>query len=57
MLDSETPYRTQWTSISLMWNRVPFVDIVVDYLAGTRVNRNGQRASSSQVQSGWTLKF
>jgi hypothetical protein len=41
----------------LMWNPVPFVDIVVEYLAGTRVNKNGQCASSSQIQSGWTLKF
>jgi len=50
-------HRTQRTSINLMWNPVPFVDIVVEYLAGTRVNKNGQRASSSQIQSGWTLKF
>ena len=50
-------HRTQRTSINLMWNPVPFMDIVVEYLAGTRVNKNGQRASSSQIQSGWTLKF
>ena len=50
-------HRTQRTSINLMWNPLPFVDIVVEYLAGTRVNKNGQRASSSQIQSGWTLKF
>ena len=50
-------HRTQRTSINLMWNPVPFMDIVVEYLAGARVNKNGQRASSSQIQSGWTLKF
>ncbi len=50
-------HRTQRTSINLMWNPVPFVDIVVEFLAGTRVDKNGQRASSSQIQSGWTLKF
>ena len=50
-------HQTQRTSINLMWNPVPFVDIVVEFLAGTRVNKNGQRASSSQIQSGWTLKF
>jgi hypothetical protein len=50
-------HRTQRTSINLMWNPVPFVDIVVEFLAGTRVNKNGQRASSSQIQGGWTLKF
>ena len=47
----------QRTSINLMWNPVPFVDIVVEFLAGTRVNKNGQRASASQIQSDWTLRF
>ena len=50
-------HQTQRTSINLMWNPVPFVDIVVEVLAGTRINKNGQRASSSQIQSGWTLRF
>ena len=50
-------HQTQRTSINLMWNPVPFVDIVVEFLAGTRINKNGQRASSSQIQSGWTLRF
>jgi hypothetical protein len=50
-------HRTQRTSINLMWNPVPFADIVLEFLAGSRVNKNGQRASSSQIQAGWTLKF
>ncbi len=50
-------HQTQRASINLMWNPVPFVDIVVEFLAGNRVNKDGQRASSSQIQSGWTLKF
>ena len=50
-------HRTQRTSFNLMWNPVPFMDIVVEYLAGTRVNKDGQHASSSQIQSGWTLRF
>jgi hypothetical protein len=33
------------------------MDIIVEFLAGTRVNKNGERASASQIQSGWTLKF
>jgi hypothetical protein len=49
--------RTQRTSINLIWNPVPFADIVLEYLAGTRVNKDGERASSSQIQAGWTLKF
>ena len=34
-------HRTERGSINLMWNPVPFVDIVVEFLAGTRVNNNG----------------
>ena len=49
--------RTQRTSVNLTWNPVPFVDIVLEFLAGTRINKDGQRAGSSQIQGGWTLKF
>jgi hypothetical protein len=49
--------RTQRTSINLTWNPVPFADIVLEFLAGTRVNKNGESASASQFQAGWTLKF
>ena len=50
-------HRTQRSSVNFVWNPVPFVDIVVEFLGGTRTNKNGQRAFSSQIQSGWTLKF
>lgn len=50
-------HRTQRTSVNLVWNPVPFVDIVVEVLAGTRVNKDGEHGSASQIQSGWTLKF
>ena len=53
----EAFHQTQRASINLMWNPVPFVDIVVEFLAGTRTNKNGERASASQIQAGWTLKF
>jgi hypothetical protein len=33
------------------------MDIVVEVLAGTRTNKNGQRATASQIQTGWTLHF
>ena len=38
-------------------SHVAFMDIVVEVLAGARTNKNGQRATSSQVQTGWTLRF
>jgi hypothetical protein len=50
-------HRTQRSSVNFVWNAVPFVDIVVEFLGGTPTNKNGQRAFSSQNQSGWTLKF
>jgi hypothetical protein len=50
-------HRTQRTSIHLMWNPVPFVDIVVEFLAATRINKNGESASPSRFQGGWTLRF
>ena len=53
----EAFHQTQRASINLMWNPVPFVDIVVEFLAGARTNKNGERASASQIQAGWTLRF
>ena len=49
--------RTQRTSINLIWNPIPSADIVFEFLTGTRLNKNGERASASQFQTGWTLKF
>jgi hypothetical protein len=48
---------TTAASLNLIWNPVPFADIVLEYLAGTRANKDGERASSSQIQAGGTLKF
>jgi hypothetical protein len=30
---------------------------VLEFLGGTRENKNGQRGSSSQLQAGWTVRF
>jgi hypothetical protein len=49
--------RTQRGSVNLMWNPIPQADIVLEFLAGRRVNKDGQRPISSQIQAGWTLKF
>jgi hypothetical protein len=49
--------RTQRGSVNLIWNPVPFTDVVVEFLGGRRVNKNGESATSSQVQIGWTLRF
>ena len=49
--------RTQRTSLNLTWSPVPQIDLVVEFLAGTRVNKDGQHGESSQFQAGWTFRF
>ena len=36
---------------------VPLKDIVVEVLAGTRSDKSGQRATSSQIQTGSPLRY
>jgi hypothetical protein len=50
-------HRTQRTSVNLTWNPIPVADIVIEFLAGTRVNKNGDHGGSGQIQAGWTIKF
>ena len=59
-LDIQTPdslRRTQRTTINLTWSPIPQGDLVLEFLAGTRVNKDGQRGTSSQIQTGWTFRF
>jgi DcaP outer membrane protein len=49
--------RTQRATINLTWTPTPQTDIVLEFLAGTRVNKDGERGSSSQIQAGWTFRF
>jgi hypothetical protein len=49
--------RTQRTTINLTWTPVPQADFVLEFLAGTRVNKDGQHGESSQIQAGWTFRF
>jgi len=50
-------HRTQRTSINLTWNPIAQTDVVLEFLAGTRINKDGERGFSSQIQAGWTFKF
>jgi len=54
---ADTLKRTQRTTINLTWTIVPEADIVLEYLAGTRVNKDNKRGTSSQLQAGWTYRF
>jgi hypothetical protein len=59
-LDIQTPdslRRTQRTSVNLTWNPINEASLIVEFLAGTRVNKDGKRGSSSQVQAGWFFRF
>jgi DcaP outer membrane protein len=49
--------RTQRTSFNVTFLPTPQIDMVVEFLAGTRVNKDGKRGSSSQIQAGWTFRF
>lgn len=49
--------RTQRVTFNVTWSPVPQTDIGFEFLTGTRVNKDGQRAASNQVQLGWTYRF
>ena len=49
--------RTHRTSLNVTWSPVPQADIAVEFLFGTRVNKNGEQGRSSQVQAGWIFRF
>jgi hypothetical protein len=49
--------RTQRTSFNVTWSPVPQADIAVEFLLGTRVNKNNERGTSSQLQAGWIYRF
>lgn len=49
--------RTQRASINLTWTPIPQLDLVIEFLGGTRVNKDGKRGSSTQLQTGMTFRF
>jgi uncharacterized coiled-coil protein SlyX len=49
--------RTQRASINLIWSPISPIDLGVEYLWGTRKNKDGNRGRSSQFQLVATFKF
>lgn len=49
--------RTQRSTVNFTWSPIPQADIIIEFLTGTRVNKDGQRGASSQLQAGWTFRF
>ena len=50
-------HRTQRATINLTWNPIPNADLVLEFLSGTRVNKDRKRGTSTQVQAGWLFRF
>ncbi len=48
---------TQRTSLNLTWAPIRQLEMVVEFLSGRRVNKDGDKGASSQVQAGWTFRF
>jgi hypothetical protein len=49
--------RTQRMTLNLMWSPVPQAGIGIEFLGGSRLNKDGQTARSTQFQLGWTYRF
>jgi hypothetical protein len=43
--------------MNVTWTPISQLDLVLEFLTGRRVNRDGARGVSSQVQAGWTFRF
>ena len=48
---------TQRGTFNLTWTPISQLDVVLEFLTGRRVNKDGNRGSSSQFQAGWTFRF
>jgi hypothetical protein len=44
-------------SLNLTWSPIPRLDIVSEFLFGNRINKDGQRGESSQLQLGTNFRF
>jgi hypothetical protein len=44
-------------SLNLTWSPIPRVDLVSEFLFGNRINKDGQKGGSSQLQLGTNFRF
>lgn len=49
--------RTRRSSINFMWSPIPRLDLVTEFLWGTRINKDGRRGFAAQTQIGSTFRF
>jgi hypothetical protein len=48
---------TRRVTLNVVWNPMPRADLVLEFLTGTRTNKDRQHASSAQLQGGWRVRF
>jgi len=59
-LEIQTPdslHRTHRVTSNLVWSPILRIDLVLEYLAGTRKNKDGESGFSNQLQVGGTFRF
>jgi hypothetical protein len=49
--------RTQRATANVTWNPLTRADVILEVLTGERVNKDGQRGTSNQIQAGWNVRF
>jgi len=50
-------HQTNRGSLNLTWSPIPRLDLVAEFLFGNRIDKGGQRGSSSQLQLGSNFRF
>jgi hypothetical protein len=53
----EAFHMTNRWSLNLTWSPIPRIDLVGEFLFGNRINKDGQRGSSRQLQLGTNFRF
>jgi outer membrane DcaP-like protein len=54
---SDSLRETQRGTFNLTWTPISQLDVVLEFLTGRRVNKDGKSGTSSQIQAGWTFRF
>jgi hypothetical protein len=49
--------RTRRYTVNFMWSPIPRLDLVTEFLFGSRTNKDGARGSAAQTQIGSTFRF
>jgi pimeloyl-CoA synthetase len=50
-------HRTRRATANVTWNPITRADVVLEFLTGERLNQDGQRGVSNQIQAGWKVRF